>query len=107
MTRIIHVFPKTDLRCGHIGLAAIAAKAKRHVENLDPTDFLFFLNTAQNQFKLLGAKGLLVHWKAPDNRRVVVEAIKHIPLAFQGDEFDFNIAVKASLKETMGKRFKG
>ncbi len=104
MSRIVHVFPNTDLRNGHDGLTAIAIKNKRNPANLDPGEFLFFLNTAQTAFRLLTANGVMVHWKAPDNRRVELRAIRHIPDAFAGKAFDFNIAVRASLKETLGAK---
>lgn len=107
MSRLVHVFPKSDLRCSHIGLTKVAIKSNRDPRTLDNGDFLFFLNTKQNQFKLLGPNGILVHWKAPDNRRVEIRAIEFLPEAFNGKEFDFNIAVKKSLVKTLGRKRAG
>jgi len=105
MSQIVEVFPNSDLRSGHPGLTRLALKHKRNPEALGTAKWLFFLNRKQTAFKLLGAGGVLVHWRAPENRRVDVAAIRYIPECFDGKSFDFNIAVKHSLREQLGKRW--
>jgi len=106
MSQIVHVFPNTDLRSGHDGLRKLALRNKRNPAQLDKGHFLFFINRAQTAFKLMGSNELLVYYRSVGKRMIDINAVKFIPSCFHKDgSFDYNIAVRHSLKELMGKRF--
>jgi hypothetical protein len=86
---------------GHESLRMIAAKQKVDTTNLEPGEFVIFLNRAQNAFKLMTGK-VVVYYK--DSRRIDLSAIRFIPLVFNAKEMDVNY--NKALEMALGKKLK-
>lgn len=84
MAHFLRVFPNTDLRNSHDGLAAIAKKHKVKVENLLPGEYLLFLNTGKNRVKLFAANEVVAYIKSKHGK-IDMRTIQLIPAAFEAD----------------------
>lgn len=83
MARALRVFLNSDLRCGHEGLAATAKKEKINVSNIEPGEFVIFINAEKNKIKLYAANNVVAYLKLPDGGRVDMKTIAKIPMAFK------------------------
>ena len=72
MSKIVRVYPDSDLRCGHTGLAAACKDAQKQ---LKMGNFIMFLNRSQTAFKLLAPNDVLVYYRSSARRRVVLMAL--------------------------------
>lgn len=98
MSKIVRVFPNADLRNGHLGLAKLA---RNHQSVLEDGNFLLFINRRQSAFKLF-TSNLVTHYRSPRGR-VMVEAIRYIPEAFNGTKFNFDKAIDLALTKALNK----
>lgn len=103
MNRVLHYFPNSDMRRGHLGLSIVAAKNGKDVTKLSPGEFLLFVNRAQTQLKLYAHGNVVAHYKQPKGR-IDLRAITEIPQAFSGGTFDFNRALQKVLEKDLSKR---
>lgn len=101
MSKVVHYFPNTDMRCSHDGLSLIAKKAG--FNEIGQGDFLLFVNRAKTHLKVLTTNHIVAHYRSPSGR-VDLGAIQYLPLAFAGEGFDFNRALKAKLEKDLAKR---
>jgi hypothetical protein len=70
---------------------------KNHI-NVSYSQYILFINKKRTKFKMfVGDKYLVYH----DNRGQAfpLEAIKNLPLAFEGDTFDFSKAITKTVEE--------
>lgn len=96
--RILQVFFDVDLRNGHEGLREIAKKAKVDVENLKEGEFLIFLNTRKDKVKVYASNDVYAYYRSPTGR-IQLEAIRHIPNAFNGTSINMEKALTAVFAE--------
>ena len=97
--RITHVFKSADLRCGHVGLTAIAKKKA----NPKPGEHVVFINNAEDKMKVLSSNGVLSYIKSPSGK-LALETINHIPAAFKATGgFNYSDA----LKKVITKKLEG
>lgn len=96
--RIARVFLDSDLRCSFEGLRLVMKEQK---EQLGPNDLAVFLNRKASAFKIITGNDYLIYYKSGSARRIPLEAIKHLPVAFGGKEFDFTRSIRKSLCEKL------
>ena len=92
--QIAQIFFNVHMGLAFNGLGEILKKNK-----IDPRDKLVvFLNSKKTKFKLLiNDKYLVYH----DNKNSMIDlnSIRHLPRAFEGNEFNFSKAVDAAIRE--------
>jgi len=99
---ILSYFPDTDLRCGHDGLADLADRAKKPVEDLKVGQFLLFVNRRQSAVKILTADDVLIYLR-PESKRLNFDAISLLPKYFNGTAFNYKGAVKEAILKRIGR----
>lgn len=91
--KLTRVFLDQDLRCSFEGLRKIADEAKT-----DLGGTIVFINAKKTSFKLLHQNSYLVYYKN-GNRRIPLEALRHLPETFGGTELEMKGAIRKSLVE--------
>lgn len=92
--KLTRVFLDQDLRCSFEGLRKIAEDAKTDLKK----STLVFINAKKTSFKLLHQDSYLVYYKN-GNRRIPLEALRHLPETFGGSEMDMQGAIRKTLLE--------
>lgn len=92
---IIKVFPETNLRSGHPGLADIAQKARVNLDNVGAGEFLLFINKKQTAFKLF-APNTVIHYKHPRGK-ILLETVQHFPQILRAGKFSYDKALERVL----------
>lgn len=101
MARILQVFLDSDLRCGHEGLEAVAKKHKIAVKDLDPGQYVVFVNSARDRIKIFAASHVIAYLKAPVGK-IDMRTISLIPQAFEGKgRFNYDEALKELIKKKL------
>ncbi len=105
MSKLISVFPNSDLRSGHRGLGIKASKHKVDTKTLSPGDLVLFLNRAQTAFKALATNNILLHYKH-ERGMLNMEAIKFLPYCMgeESIELSYSKALEAALHKTLKKK---
>lgn len=109
MSKLLHVIENADLRGRHGSLLEQAKKEGVKVDDWKPGDIVAFLNTKKDRLVVMtmlpeeDSHGLLGMYKSPHGR-VPAEAIEFIPLAFGGEGFQMNKAIRAGLEKLLYKR---
>lgn len=98
--KLITAFIGTDMRCQHIGLAAIAKGRKVNVYELKTGEHVVFINTALNRIKMFSPGGVLSYLRV--DGRIDMGTLSRIPRAFAGD---LPVAYGKALKEVLEKKF--
>jgi hypothetical protein len=99
MSKIISVFPETDLRKGHLGLRELY---KKDISKMG-SNFVIFINRKQTAFKLLNGN-LVVHYRAPFGR-IDINTIQFLPYCFDATgAFNYNKALEAVFKHKLAKK---
>lgn len=93
--KLARVFFDCDLRAGFEGLQKMMKE-----NQIADAEMVLFMNRRLNSFKLLKDNTYLVYYKN-GNRRIPLESIQHLPLAFGGPEFDFSKAIDKSIREKL------
>ncbi len=83
MSRILRVFSGADLRSGHMGLSKVARKAGHAPEELSTGEYIVFINSKRNAFKLLAAHDVLAHYRHPSGHVIDARALQYIPQVFE------------------------
>lgn len=100
MNRIIRFFPNSDLRNGHLGLAAQAKKQQIDVTSLKTGEFVMFANASMTGVKIFCPNHTICYVRSPDGRRIEMKAIRYLPLFFSGTEFNYTKALEKSLMDS-------
>ena len=96
--RVLHIIPCASMSNGHKGLAMLAKKAKINPDNLQPGQFVLFINKAGNACKLLAANSVLVHYKHPKGHSLNYKALQLVPFFFDGQNLHYPEALKTIIK---------
>jgi hypothetical protein len=100
--KVIQCFFDADMRNGHLGLAAIAKKDKIDVEQIEPGQYVVFLNSAKNRLKLYAANGIVAYYYKP-GMKIDLHVISEIPRAFLGSgRLDYDAALRKTLEKRIG-----
>jgi hypothetical protein len=91
--RLTRVFLDQDLRSGFEGLRKIAKEVETNLEGS-----VVFINRRMTSFKLLHQDAYLIYYKN-GNRRIPIEALRHLPESFGGSELEMKGAIKKSLTD--------
>lgn len=96
MSKVMHVFFEISMANGHPGLHAILKKSRKTIE---ASETALFINKDWTACKLLTAHDTLLHLRRPRNRPINPEAIKYLPYCIDGDELNYETALRSTLKE--------
>jgi hypothetical protein len=101
MSKIIQVFLNADLRCGHDGLAKLANDNNINVANLEPGQFIIFINTEMNRLKLYAANQVIAYLRLKEGK-IDIRAIQLIPRAFLASgRIDYDKAIKEIIESKL------
>lgn len=100
---IVHYFPRSDLRSGHVGLTKMAAKAGYKPSELNPGEFLVFVNSRKTALKIFAANHIVAHYKSPTNY-IDIRVLQYIPQAFSGGRFNYSVALQKVLEKDFTKK---
>lgn len=78
-----------------MGLTLIAKEAGLKTE-LQPGEFIMFMNSAGDKLKVLCANNILIYLRSKG--RIEPLAIRYLPNCFNGNTFDLNRATMKALK---------
>ena len=81
---ILQCFVDADLRCGHLGLTALAKKNGVKVGDLAPGEYVVFINTRRTRVKIYAASNVIAYLNAPRGVSIDLRVIQQIPRAFTG-----------------------
>lgn len=104
--RVLQIFLNADLRCSHDGLREIAKKGGLDVKDLQPGQYIVFLNCAKNRLKLYAAGNVVAYMKQPDGGRIDIRMIAELPRAFNGTSINYETAIKEALAKVFARRGK-
>jgi len=96
--QIARVFLDVHMGKNFTGLLDILRKEK---VNNQLNQYVVFINSKHTKFKVLVGDKYLVYHDNKD-KRFPIDAIKYLPLAFEGKEFKFSKAVEKLIKEKYG-----
>lgn len=101
MSKLIHCYLNSDLRCGHRGLSKVAQKDGFKVNELEPGNYLVFINTKKDKVKVYAAHQVVAYLMLEKGRSIDLRVIQMIPKAFEGKgRFDYD----ESLTELLEKK---
>lgn len=98
--RIVRYISGVHMGLAHLGLKKIAGEL---IDGLDSGEFVIFMNSKQNAFKLLAPNNILVYYRHPKNHRIDPRVISLIPLVFDGKEIKMDLALKKVLEKDFKK----
>ena len=105
--KIVHWLPDTDLRNNHAGLAEIAKKKlKLEVDDLQPGEFILFVNTSWTALKVYAANNTILHHKQKDGHRLNPKAALLVPHFISGQSLNYNKALDVVIKKQYFERYK-
>lgn len=94
--RLTRVFLDTDLRCAFEGLRAVAKQAKTDLDG----STVIFMNRRATAFKMMHKNSYLVYYKN-DDKRIPLDALRHLPEHFGGTEMEMNSAIRKTIMEKL------
>lgn len=102
--RVLQVFLNADLRCSHDGLREIAKKGGLDVKDLQPGQYIVFLNAAKDRLKLYASGNVVAYMKQPDGGKIDPRMIAELPRAFNGTTINYESAIKEALIKVFARR---
>jgi hypothetical protein len=102
--RILQVFMNADFRCAHDGLAKLAKDKGIDVENLEPAQYVVFINTAQDRVKVYAAFNVLAYMRSKSGK-IDLTAISRIPEAFRATGgLNYDKILKETLEASLRRK---
>ena len=96
--RIMDVYFNVSMSYGHKGLVGLCGGGEL-------TEPVLFINKSKTALKMLTKEGVLLHYKSPSaSRPLAMDAIKHLPNCVQGNDLQYDQAVRAALIEQFNKK---
>lgn len=104
--KTVHVFLGSDLRSGHLGLAAQAQKNKVSLKELEKNEAVVFINRKKNKMKAYAYNGVLSYVRFDDPKRGIdLGALDEFPKAFDAEgQMDYSKALRAALEKKLKVR---
>ncbi len=96
--RIIRYISDTHMALQHQGLTKIAKKFNLEPTALQPGEYIVFMNSAQNAFKLMAPNNVIAYYRHPKNHKIDPRVISLIPKVFSGREIDMDQALKTVIE---------
>lgn len=91
--KIMDVYFNVPMSYGHQGLRKICGES-------DLGGYVLFINKSRTALKMLTPAQVLLHLKSPSSSRPLsMDAIKHLPNCVEGNDLNYDAAVKASLND--------
>lgn len=103
MSKMIALFPNSDLRSGHNGLSKLARKHNYNPEEIPPGGLIVFLNRAQTAFKAYAANQTIIHYKH-QRGMLDIKAIQYLPHCLGAGKLAYDKALGIVLEKTLKKR---
>lgn len=105
--RVLQCFLNTDMRMGHDGLRKLAKDNKINVDDLQPGQYLVFINNAKDKLKIYASFGVIAYQRMEKGRKLDLNVIPYIPKAFNGTgRLDYEQSLKEVLEKALEKRLK-
>lgn len=98
---ILQCFLDSDLRNGHDGLSSLAKKNGIQTSDLNPGEFVVFINTAKTKVKVYAARNTIVYLRMAKGERVNLNIIREIPRVFKGGMINYDSALGAAVIKQM------
>lgn len=99
--QVIQCFLKSDLRCGHDGLAALAKKDGIRVKDLVPGQYVVFINARQDRMKLYATNQVVAYIK-PEGGRIDLNTVREIPRVFLASgKIDYEAALRVRIEREL------
>lgn len=103
---IMRVFLNADLRAGHDGLSKLAKDNGVRTDQLEPGNYVIFINSKRNKLKMYAANQVIAYLRLKDNRSLDLRTIKHLPRVFNGKTINYDLALSTVLEAEMAKKQK-
>lgn len=100
--RIVRYLSGVHMGANHAGLRKLVTKFG--LDLLENGEFIVFMNTAQNAFKLMAPNNVLIYYRHPKNHRIDPRVISLIPKVFDGKELKMDLALKKVLEKNFAKK---
>lgn len=105
MSKVVGYFADADMRQGYDGLRLVAKKQHIDLDNLPKGHFVAFTNRAMNKIKICTQNDLVTYLRMPRGRKIDPRVIQHIPEYFDGQEFSYDRAIRAVIREKFPRFF--
>lgn len=98
--RLIRIVFGADFRKGHPGLSDQAKKLGLKLNDLEPGEFVLFINNRKNGVKFFAGSGqMLAYFKMPGNRQINTKVLKILPRYFNGTALNYDGALKELIEQ--------
>jgi hypothetical protein len=102
--KIIQCFTNVDLRNGHDGLAELAKRSGVNVADLQPGQFVPFINPAKTRMKLFCANDIVLYYRAKSGQ-IDLRIISELPKIFKTTgRIDCDSALKTAIEKSLARR---
>lgn len=99
---IVQVFLNVDMRNMHNGLGKIAKESGIDVNQLDPGQYVVFINSQKNKVKIFASNDVVAYHRTKSGK-IQMETIREIPRSFRGGAFDYDSALRVVLEKLIGR----
>jgi len=100
--QIVQMFFNVNAAKAHKGLHLLAAEYDINLDNLEPGQYVCFLNRKRNKVKMFSAGNLFAYLSLPDSATVTMETIAQIPQMFLSRaELNFAPTLEAALESPL------
>ncbi len=96
MSKVMHVFFEVSMSNGHPGLHGILKKSRKTIQG---SETALFINKDWTACKLLTAHDTLLHLRRPRNAPINPETLKYLPHCIDGDDLNYEAALRTVIKE--------
>lgn len=104
MASIVRCFLDTNMALAHDGLSEIAKRAGIKINDLEPGEYVAFVNRAKDRFKIYAAQNVIAYWRARKGDRLDLRVIREIPRVFNGSAIgDYDKALERVLAPRLAK----
>lgn len=105
--KILQIFLNADMRNGHDGLEKLAKDNGINVKELQPGQYVIFVNAHRDRIKLFAAHNVIAYHKLETGRIYDPRVFALIPRAFNGTgRLDMDSALKSVIEEALKKKVK-
>lgn len=103
--RVLQCFLNADLRCGHEGLATLAKQNGIDITQLQPGQYVLFINSHKDKLKLYASNNVVAYLKLSTGQRLNMATIQLIPKAFRGTgTIDYDKALREVLLTALARK---
>lgn len=98
--KIVRYFSHVFMGNGHNGLRKLALKHGIKISDLEPGEYVLFMNSRFTALKMFAPGNIVAHYKSPHGR-IDPRVIALIPRYFNGSKIDIDGALREALLKDM------